>query len=691
MTWILRDLVNLYIATPIGAFVAAFCLMFWDYFYVFPRYFFLRVLRGDAAAERAPVPSGLIVIPTLLRQNDELEALQTTISNVMQNDYPAKLLIVASIDGFGEAPHIYSALETWVADQQAVLPENVWLYLTGTPKRRGKPLAIERAVEHVKELVKDGEHEEFPKIYFSTDADADLGPRALEHIARRLCTKNPITGAPGKAVAGNLYVRGNSYWKGWRYFFTVEGQLSIQVAREYLVTNIARHNKRPFPLSGTTGVLYCMWTELFLEIPRFMGFMQTLKLTDWLKWWVGFAPPKFSESKAAPIPELMAGDTDDTVSAFTAILARWENGRFTLDAPRTPLHALYYFARSFLFERALRYEPEARVYTSSPTTIKTLWKQRVRWNTARIEVAGRFWSAFFYHWDLGVSAIGVVGFIFKYVAFGAFYYVAVPFALGQGSYYARVGTAFLIQLAVYALWTTMALAMNGELRKNWRLLLALPCAPTYILVFSFWTTFTGVLKDVFLFGNVTKFAPETTLIRGDSTRIALLARSRRFVTLLLRAAIRGDVPFGLFWFGWGETAWTPSEYQGWTSGKRPTLRGRLRWGAAAAAQRAEPALATAPALAGASALEMTPVLVASAPSLRPSLRPSVGSATRPSARPSMRPTRPSVRPSLRSTAGASTRPSLRPSMRPSAVPAMHPSVHPPLGVAPSTKSRWEAV
>ena len=396
MSWTLRDLANLYIATPIGAFVFAFCLMFWDYFFVFPRYFLLRFLTGGRAEdEHGPVPSGLIVIPTLLRQKDELDAIKTTIANVMQNAYPGKLLIVASIDGFAEAPAMYHDLSEWIASRQSELPRGVWLYVTGTPMRRGKPLAIERAVQHLKELVSRGEHDEFPKIYFSTDADADLGPRALEHIARRLCRRNPITGAPGKAVAGNLYVRGNSYWKGWRHFFTVEGQLSIQVAREYLVTNVARHNKRPFPLSGTTGVLYCMWTELFLEAPRFMGFMRTLKLTDWLKWWVGFAPPKFSESDAAPIPELMAGDTDDTVSAFIAILARWENGRFTLDAPRTPLHALYHLVRSFLFERALRYEPEARVYTSSPTTIKSLWKQRVRWNTARIEVAGRFWGSFF--------------------------------------------------------------------------------------------------------------------------------------------------------------------------------------------------------------------------------------------------------------------------------------------------------
>ena len=567
-------------STPLGGFAFAFCLMFFDYYYLFPRYWLLRAIRGPAGnAPRTPVPSGLLIIPSLLRQKDEIEAIQATIDNVTQNDYPGELIIIASIDGYLEAEPLYRGLERWIAEKQKDLAPGVWLYLTGRELRGGKPMAIEHGVQYMHELVASGVHAEFPKIYFSTDADADLGPRALEHIARRLCMRNPITGSPGRAVAGNLYVRGNAYWKGLRNFFTVEGQVSIQVAREYLVTNVARHNTRPFPLSGTTGVLYCIWSDIFLSGPKFMGFMRTLTVTDWLKWWIGFAPPKFSESNAEPIPELMAGDTDDTVSAFLAIIARWENGRFTLDAPRTPLHAVYYALRSFFVDRALRYEPEARVYTSSPTTLKTLWKQRVRWNTARIEVAGRFSRSFWYHWDLGACAVGVVALMMKYVFFGAYYYVQVPFAMMQGSTLNRVGLAVALQLSVYVLWTTMALAMNGELRKNWRLLLAIPLAPLYTLVFSFWTTFTGVIHDVFLFGNITKFAPESTLIKGRSVRVAFLSRVRRLLVLLVRSAIFGDVPVGLFWLGWNETRWTPSGFHGWTTGKKPTLWQRMRHGA----------------------------------------------------------------------------------------------------------------
>lgn len=581
-SWTLKDIYCFGISTPIGLLAFGLGLMFFDYFWVLPRYFLLRALHGPAEPRpEERLPSGLLVIPSLLRAQDELDAIRATVSNVVENAYPGTMLVVVSIDGYGEAPAIYDALVAWIGEKRSTLAAGVHLYVTGTPKRRGKPLAIEHGVSFVKGLVARGDHEEFPKIYFSTDADADLGPHALEHLARRLCKRNPITGAPGRAVAGNLYVRGNAYWQGWRKFFTVEGQLSIQVAREYLVTNVGRHNKRPFPLSGITGVLYCMWTDIFLEGPRFMGFMRTLTLKDWLAWWVGVAPPKYSESDAKPIPELLAGDTDDTVSAFLAIIARWDGGRFTLDAPRTPLHAFYYMLRSFFVDRALRYEPEARVYTSSPTTLKTLWKQRVRWNTARIEVAGRFAPSFAFHWDLAACAVGVVALMLKYVFFGLFYYVQVPGAVFHGSFAERILGSWILQLAVYALWTTSALIVNGELRKNARLLMALPVAPVYILVFSFWTTFTGVLHDVFLFGNVTKFAPETTLIRGGSKRFALLSRVRRAFALVVRSAVYGDVPFGAFWLGWGETSWTPSGFHGWTQGKRPTFLDRLRYGTVA--------------------------------------------------------------------------------------------------------------
>jgi hypothetical protein len=94
-------------------------------------------------------------------------------------------------------------------------------------------------------------------------------------------------------------------------------------------------------------------------------------------------------------------------------------------------------------------------------------------------------------------------------------------------------------------------------------------SPLYALFFSYLPAVVGGVNDVFLFGNVTGFAPETTLIRGGSSRIALLFRLRRALSLAFRAAVRGDVVFGAFWFGWRETRWTPSGYRGWTTKKKP--------------------------------------------------------------------------------------------------------------------------
>ena len=162
----------------------------------------------------------------------------------------------------------------------------------------------------------------------------------------------------------------------------------------------------------------------------------------------------------------------------------------------------------------------------------------------------------------------------------------LPLAFLQGSAPIRIGIAFALQITVYTLWTVMALAMNGELKKNWRLLLAVPLAPAYMLTFAFLTTLSGIISDVFLFGNVTKFAPESTLIVGRSTRIAIMSRVRRSFALLVRSAIWNDVPFGLFWFGWNETKWTPSGFLGWTTGKRPSMLQRLRHGAAVATETA---------------------------------------------------------------------------------------------------------
>jgi len=562
--WNLRTLNGFSVFAPIALVLAFTLLVFWDY-----PLLLLYLLVSRALRPRRPAParalSTLVVIPSLLRIEEELRSMQSTVESVASNGYPGRLLIVLSIDGIAAAPKLYEELRSWAEGRS--YNDHTFLYVTGTVERRSKPMAIDHAMEFVKELVRQGEHPAFPEVYVSTDADADLGPHSLERIVARLQRKNPITGAPARAVAGGLYVRGDDFWRGWGHYFSIAGQLNLQVARDYYVSNVGRYNIRLMPVTGVPGAFYCTWTAIFLEIPRFMGYLRTLRRSDWWRWWTGVAAPKFSESRAKPIPELVAGDTDDTVTAYTAAVARYENGRFTFDPPRTPWHALVYMLRGLLLDRPIKYEPEARVYTSSPTTIKALFKQRRRWNTSRLELTGRMWRALGYHWTLGLPAIIIKTSMFRSLLLGVVAYLILPAFFFDSRTLTLIVLAYFTQVLSASMLTFVTLLMNGE-AQYWRLAFALPLVPVYTLVFKWVPAAVGIVHDVFLFGNVTGFAPESTLIKGGSSRIALLYRVRRAVLLATRSVLVGDVPFGKFWFGWGETHWTSSGFQGFTSKKK---------------------------------------------------------------------------------------------------------------------------
>jgi cellulose synthase/poly-beta-1,6-N-acetylglucosamine synthase-like glycosyltransferase len=565
--WNLRTVSGFSTLAPMLAVLLFTFTAFWDYPILLVYSLTARAFgRGRSVPPYAKPLSTLVVIPSLLRKEDELTSMLSTIESVATNGYPGKLLIVLSIDGTKDAPQLYERLRDFCRSR--AYERNVFLYVTGTPERRSKPMAIDHAMEFVKGLVERGEHEAFPEVYVSTDADADLGPHSLEKMVYRLQRRNFITGAPARAVAGALHVRGDDFWRGVHHFFTVAGQLNLQVARDYYVSNVGRYNIRWLPVTGVPGAFYCTWTSIFLEIPKFMGYMRTLRTSHWLRWWLGAPAPKFSESRAQPIPELVAGDTDDTVSAYTATLVRYENGRFCFDPPRTPLHAFVYMLRGLLIDRAIKYEPDARVYTSSPTTIKALFRQRRRWNTARIELTGRFWRSLGYHWTLGLPAIIVKTSMARSLLLGVVAYLLLPAFFFDSRTLTLIVLAYLTQVFVAGVLTTTTLTMNGEWRY-WRLLLALPLTPVYTLCFKWVPAAVGFTHDVFLFGNVTGFAPESTLIKGGSERIAFTFRLRRALLLAARSVIVGDVPFGKFWFGWRETPWTPNGFEGFTSKKKP--------------------------------------------------------------------------------------------------------------------------
>jgi len=566
LVWSIRTFDGFVLGAPIARVLLLFLLLCWDYPLLLTIRLFQRATgRGYRARDpRASALPALVVIPSLLRKSDELASMTSTVRSVAENGYPGELTIVVTIDGTADAPELYAQLSAWASCQH--WNERTSLYVTGTPARRSKPMAIEHAMGFVRQLVATGALARFPPVYVSTDADADLGPCALERIVYRLQRRNPITGAPARVVAGALHVRGNDFWRGWRHFWTVDGQLNLQVAREYYVGNIWRYNIRWLPITGVPGAFYCTWSELFLSIPPFMGYMRTLRRRDWFAWWLGRAPPKFSESEAAPLPELMAGDTDDTVTAYIATMARYVDGHFTFDPPGTPLRALLCMLSSLFVDRPLHFEPGAHVFTSSPTTVGALYRQRKRWNSSRVELTGRFWNALGYYWELGLPVTIVKLLIVRAVLVGIMAYFLIPAALWDAHVLTALVIGYWSNVILFSAMTLMALLINGDLRY-WRMAFALPFAPAYHFFFNWVPGTVGVLSDLLLFGNRTGFAPETTLIKGGSARLALLFRLRRAGLLTLRSALVGDVPLGLFWFGWRETQWTPSGFEGWSTGK----------------------------------------------------------------------------------------------------------------------------
>ena len=574
LLWAFRSRDGFTLAWPV-ALNLAICLALTqtDFVLLLARWFGrLALFGGDGFRRAAPGerPSGVVIIPSLLRGKDDFDAIATTVESCATNGYPGTLLIVASVDGRTEKPALVAELEAWVCDRMRSYPANVEVFVTGTDTRLGKMMAVEAGVTFVKELVRRGDLPAFPTLYFSIDGDGTLGEDALERLAARLTMPHPITGNMRRIVSGKICIRPDLLWQGWKKFFTVEGQIFIQVAREFLVSNVARHNWKLTPKVGVPGALYCTWTDLLLAAPHYMGFMKTLRFSDWVKWWFGVAPPRFSTSGAPSVPEALTGASDDTCIAFLASIATWKRGKLDWDAPRTPLHALARIFYGYFIERSHDYEPEARVFTYTPSSLKGLWVQRVRWNSSRFECAGRFWRAFWFHWEIGLPVGAHLSLVIHTVVEMTVYYVLLPYAwLGTNDAVIGYMIGYAGQTIAYALYTCMALAIERDWRRYWRVLFCLPLASLHCITINFFGCAYGVTRDLALFGNRTNFAPEWTLMKGGCERVALLFRVRRFLSLAVRALIRGDVPLGRFWFGWTETAWTPSGFEGWTTGKKP--------------------------------------------------------------------------------------------------------------------------
>lgn len=542
-----------------------------DFLVVVVRWLWRRVSPARAPRAEPPLPAGLVVIPSLLRSEEDLSAITLTADACATNRYPGELIIFVGVDGQEDNPGLNERLAAWVAARRD--PPNVHLHLAGNRTRLGKMMAVEAAVQAMHGLVHAGRYARFPALYFSIDGDGTLGDGALEAIARRLLRPHAVSGNPRRVVSGKVCIRPELFWRGWtlaslRHFCSVPGQIYWQVAREFVFSNVSRFNLKPRPQIGIPGALYCTWTEVLLRAPRFMGFMKTLTPGQWLRWWVGAPPPQFETSTAPPLPEALTGASDDTCISFIAAMSTWRNGRLVLEAPRTPLHALGRMVRSYLWERSPDYEPEARVFTFTPSTLRTLWVQRVRWNASRFECGYRFKNAFAFHWEAGAWLLLHLWLTMSNILLVALYYLVLPNLVFRGEPgLAGYLLGYGLQVATYSFFTVIALVIEND-RRYWPVLFALPLAPLYSVSINFSACLTGVVKDLLLFGNTTKFAPEWTLSKGRTVRIALLFRVRRFLALCVRTVVVGDVPWGAFWWGWQETRWTPSGYAGWTTGKR---------------------------------------------------------------------------------------------------------------------------
>jgi hypothetical protein len=546
-----------------------------NYLLVFLRLILARVRAAPAPPLPSSCPDALLVLPTLLTRPSELDGLRRAITSVLDNGYPGRLLVCPAIDQADGSPALVAELRTWV--RGLALPPGAEVVVATSPVRVGKAMAIERAIEVIRAQIARGERRAWPTVLFSMDADSEVTPGSLARIAQTMQRRGRWSGDRPLIVPANLGVRTAHFWQGWRHFFTIGGQLSLQVASEFTVScSLNRHNGlRLLPVVGVSGALYATWTELYLEAPRYGAFTKRLRLRDWILWWLGRRPPSY-RAFTGTCPEATIGPGDDTWIAWLAISARWirdaAGERIDLELPATPWHALYRLIRGY-FVRAVVFEPEARVYTSTPTTIRGLYKQRVRWNSSRVWLLGRFGTSLLYQWQLGAFVVLEVAItlIFGALLFGAL--LLWPILHAQTHWLPIALLAAVASFSIRLGATVLGMLQEGDFPHRWHKLLALPLSGPYRLVFNTSTAIFGYIKDLLLFGLNTNFAPEETLVRTGTGRVALAYRCRRALLLAVRAVRHGDVPLGRFWLGWNETRWTPSGYAGWTNParKRPPV------------------------------------------------------------------------------------------------------------------------
>src|SRR5262249_53777249 len=201
----------------------------------------------------------------------------------------------------------------------------------------------------------------------------------------RLTRRRRLSRKPYHIVTSNVVVPFDQCYRGLRSLFSLKRWIALSVAREYVGSiSAGKVNYKLAPTMEVSGALYCTWSAIYMAGPTYASFMQQLRLRDWIKWWFGFAPPRFSDFRGAPLPEAMTGPADDPWMGWLAGCCRLEGGRVSADFPRTPLHALAEALLQYV-SRPVAYDPLAKVFSKTPTTVRALWKQRLRWNSSRMQ------------------------------------------------------------------------------------------------------------------------------------------------------------------------------------------------------------------------------------------------------------------------------------------------------------------
>ena len=165
--------------------------------------------------------------------------------------------------------------------------------------------------------------------------------------------------------------------------------------------------------------------------------------------------------------------------------------------------------------------PEARVFTATPTTLRGLFRQRIRWNSSRIWLINRFGLSLLYKWCAGLAVyldVAILVALHGVIVVGLLLW---PLTSQPAQWVALAIVANLGYMLIRGTATVLAIWQDRAVGRQWTKLLALPLSGLYHVTFNIVTTVVGLVQDLLLCGVNTGFAPESTLIKSGTGRVAL--------------------------------------------------------------------------------------------------------------------------------------------------------------------------